>query len=123
MDGTADDIALAERLTRIEESVKGLERHMDDCFQSLREDGIASLRVDLARFLDAQEKNTERLRALEMEQAQHCTAIATCSTSLGELKQDHGDRLDKLASRINTWGGGNSLAIAVGYLISFLRGI
>lgn len=105
-----DEVALAERLTRIEEGQKSLVVRMDE--------GFLGLRGDLARYLEAQKENEERLRTVEKGQAQHCTALGAHATNLGEQKE----RVDKLSNRINTWGGGNSLAIAVGYLINFLRG-
>ena len=111
-----DEVALAERLTRLEEGQKALVDRVDNGFQGLR--------GDLARYIEAQKENDERTRVLEKEQAQHCTALAAHATAMSEQKIDTDKRLNKLSGRINTWGGGNSLAIAVGYLASifdFLR--
>jgi len=109
MDGT-DGVKLAERLTRIEEGQRNLAVRVDQ--------GISGLRADLARFLDAQKEHDERVRTLEREQAQHCTILASHATTLGEEKS----RMDKLANRITTWGGGNSIAILFAYVLEFLRG-
>ena len=109
-----DEVALEGRLARIEEGQKALAVRVDE--------GFNGLRSVLDRSLETQEKNADRIGALEKEQAGHCTALASHATTLAEQKVDTDRRVDKLAGRITTWGGGNSLAIAVGYLITFLKG-
>jgi hypothetical protein len=111
----ADDVKLAERITRIEEGQRNLAVRMDQ--------GFGNLRGDLARYLETRKEDEERIRTLEREQAQHCTAIATQATALGDYRASTNSRLDKLTSRINTWGGGNSLAILLAYVIEFVRGL
>jgi len=116
-----DEVALEGRLARIEESQKALNVRVGDGFTTLSahiDECVTGLRGDLARYLDEQKEQAKQVRELELEQAQHRTALASHATAMGEQKRD----VDKLRGRINTWGGGNSLAIAVGYLISLLRG-
>jgi len=97
-----DEVALAERLARIEQGVESLRVYI--------EQEVKGLRSDLSHYFAQLADHEARLRIIEREQSIHDTQIKA-----------HEGRIGSLSNRVNAWGATNSLGAALAAVLAWFR--
>jgi hypothetical protein len=103
------DNAYTEEPTTTKEAILVVNRRLGEI-----EKDVGEILTSITSYMD---RNNERVGCLELGQAERKITIGNIETRMS----DQDDRIDKIDSRANLWGGGNTFMAIIAWILAIFK--